>query len=209
MGLHMVKSRPELFGAFFGTGQVANMREGEAVAYARVLAKARQRGDADAIDDLERIGPPPYDSLAELGAQRKWAAAYEGYASTLTLILTELTAPRTSLRDTYDLVVGLIRSQDHFFGPSMDRPFASLDLRSLGRRFEVPVFVVQGTDDDYTPSEVSRSYVEWIEAPAKEFVPLPGGHFALVARAEEFLTIMRDRLRALEEAGWATHGTAH
>jgi pimeloyl-ACP methyl ester carboxylesterase len=199
LGIHMVKARPDLFAAFFGTGQVVNMREGEAVAYARVLAKAKDRGDVDAIADLERIGPPPYDSLDEIGTQRKWAGAYEDYGTTASLLVAELLAPRTSLRDVYDLAAGLIQSQDHFFGPSMDKPFVNADLRRLGPRFEVPVFVVQGVEDDYTPPEVSRSYVEWIEAPVKEFVGLEGGgHFALVSHASEFLAILKERLRRLQ-----------
>jgi pimeloyl-ACP methyl ester carboxylesterase len=201
LGLHMVKSRPDLFAAFFGTGQVVNMREGEAVAYARVLAKARQRGDSDVIADLERIGSPPYDSLAEIGTHRKWAATYEAYASNLELFVAEFLAPRASLRDTSDLVRGLVRSQEHFFGASMDGPFLDTDLRQLGPRFEVPMFVVQGTEDDYTPPELSRSYVAWIDAPVKEFVGLDGaGHFALVSRAAEFLAVMRERLRRLDSS---------
>jgi pimeloyl-ACP methyl ester carboxylesterase len=89
----------------------------------------------------------------------------------------------------------LIQSQNHFFGPAMDRPFVDADLRRLGPRFEVPVFVVQGLEDDYTPPEVSRSYVDWIEAPVKEFVGVAGaGHFALVSRASDFLAIMKARL---------------
>ena len=199
LGIHMIKSRPDLFAAFFGTGQVVNMREGESVAYARVLRKARRRGDADAIRDLERIGPPPYESLAEIGTHRKWAGAYEDYASTASLLAAELLAPRTSLRDVFDLGNGLLRSQDHFFGPSMDRPFVDLDLRRLGPRVAVPVFVIQGLEDDYTPPEVSRSYLDWIDAPVKEFVGLQGaGHFAIVSRASEFLAIMRERLRRLD-----------
>lgn len=199
LGIHMVKSRPDLFSAFFGTGQVVNMSEGEALAYARVLAKARQRDDADAIEDLKRVGSPPYDSLAELATQRKWAARYEGYASNLDMVIAELLAPRASLRDTSDLVRGLLRSQEHFFGSSMDGPFLETDLRELGPRFEVPMFVVQGLEDDYTPPELSRSYVEWIDAPVKEFVGLQdAGHFALVSRAAEFLAIIRERLRRLD-----------
>jgi pimeloyl-ACP methyl ester carboxylesterase len=80
----------------------------------------------------------------------------------------------------------------------MDRPFVNTDLRRLGHRFEVPVFVVQGLEDDYTPPEVSRNYLDWIDAPVKEFVGLEGaGHFALVSRASEFLAIMKERLRRL------------
>ena len=207
LGIHMVKSRPDLFSAFFGTGQVVNMRDGEAVAYTRVLAKARQRVDAGAIADLERIGPPPYDSLADIGRHRKWAARYEGYASPFELFVTEFLAPRASLRDMSDLVRGLLRSQEHFFGASMDGPFLDTDLRRLGPRFEVPIFVVQGTEDDYTPPELSRSYVEWIDAPVKEFVGLEGaGHFALVSHAAAFLGVMQDRLRTLDPPALPVNG---
>ena len=94
LGIHMIKTRPDLFAAYFGTGQVVNMKEGEALAYARVLAKARKRGDADAVAELEQIGPPPYDALPELGVQRKWASVYEGYASNVTLLFRR--APRSA-----------------------------------------------------------------------------------------------------------------
>jgi len=196
LGIHMVKARPDLFAAFVGTGQVVNMQEGEALAYSRVLTKARQRGDADAVAELEKIGPPPYESLQELGVQRKWAAVYEGYASNAGLLFEWLLAPRTSLADTRNFVSGLLQSQNHFFGPAMNRPFVTQDLRRLGLEFEVPVFVIQGTEDDYTPAALSRAYLDALHAPAKEFVPIDGaGHFAIVSRPAEFLNAMNARLR--------------
>jgi pimeloyl-ACP methyl ester carboxylesterase len=195
LGVHMIKTRPDLFSAYVGTGQVVNMKEGEALAYTRVLAKARMRGDADAVAELEQVGPPPYAALQELGVQRKWAAVYEGYASNATLLFDALLAPRTSLADTYDFVSGLIQSQNHFFGPSMNGPFIDADLERLGLEFAVPIFVVQGTEDDYTPAAVSRAYVDGLSAPDKEFIPIDGaGHFAIVSRGDEFLAAMKTRL---------------
>jgi pimeloyl-ACP methyl ester carboxylesterase len=172
------------------------MQEGEALAYSRVLTKARQRGDAGAVAELEKIGPPPYDALQELGVQRKWAAVYEGYASNTGLLFEWLLAPRTSLGDTRDFVSGLIQSQIHFFGLAMNRPFVTADLRRLGLEFDVPIFVIQGTEDDYTPAALSRAYVEALHAPKKEFVAIEGaGHFAIVSRPDEFLNAMKARLR--------------
>jgi pimeloyl-ACP methyl ester carboxylesterase len=198
LGIHMVKLRPELFAAYVGTGQVVNMREGEALAYTRVLAKARQRADADAVAELEAIGPPPYGALQKLGVQRKWAAVYEGYASNIGLLFEWLLAPRASLADTRDFVSGLIQSQNHFFGPAMDKPFVTADLRRLGVEFDVPIFVIEGTEDDYTPAALSRAYVDALTAPRKEFIPIDGaGHFAIVSRPDEFLGAMNARLGPL------------
>ena len=196
LGLHMIKARPDLFAAYVGTGQIVNMQEGEALAYSRVLEKARKRGDTDAVAELEQIGPPPYDALRELGVQRKWATAYEGYSANVALLLADwLLAPRASLTDIYDFVTGLTQSQNHFLGADMQGPFATADLRRL-LEFEVPVFVIQGTDDDYTPAALSRAYIDALTAPQKEFVAIDGaGHLAIVSRSNEFLNAMKTRLR--------------
>lgn len=196
LGVHMIKARPDLFAAYIGTGQIVNMQEGEALAYARVLAKARMRGDTAAVNQLEEIGAPPYDAPRKLGVQRKWATAYEGYSSSTALLTDWFLAPRVSLTDAYDFLTGLIQSQNHFFGAAMDGPLVTTDLRRLGFEFEVPVFVLEGTEDDYTPAALSRAYVDAITAPQKEFVPIEGaGHLAIVSRSNEFLTAMKARLR--------------
>ncbi|HET9271831.1 MAG TPA: alpha/beta hydrolase [Vicinamibacterales bacterium] len=68
----------------------------------------------------------------------------------------------------------------------------------LGLEFEVPIFVIQGTKDDYTPAALSRAYVDALHAPTKEFVPIDGaGHFAIVSRPDEFLNAMKARLRRI------------
>jgi pimeloyl-ACP methyl ester carboxylesterase len=199
LGTHMVKARPDLFAAYVGTGQIVNMDEGEALAYSRVLGKARAQDDRAAIRDLEAIGPPPYDSLSKLGTQRKWASMYEVHESMLqTLVPTLFMAPRSSLRDSVTAFFGMMQSQEHFFGSTMNGPLAHLNLRMLGNRFDVPMFVVQGTEDDYTPAALSRAWVDSIEAPQKAFLPISGaGHLALVTRTTEFVAIVTQHVRPL------------
>jgi pimeloyl-ACP methyl ester carboxylesterase len=199
LGLHMVKARPDLFAAYVGTGQVVDMQEGEALAYANVVEKARQRRDAAALAELEAIGPPPYAALAEIEVQRKWAANYElGRSMETALVLPQLFAPRITLADLYDLAMGSLAAARHFMGLTMSGPMTQMDLHTLGLEFAVPIFVVQGTADDFTPAALSRAYVEQISAPQKAFVPIEGaGHFALTERSEEFLRILRERVRPL------------
>lgn len=196
LGLHMIKVRPDLYAAYVGTGQVVSFREAEALAYTSVLAKARQRGDAVAIAELERIGPPPYSSSEEVGIQREWAARYELGRSLAAWSLEALFAPRTTLLDVYDSNNGA--SIAHFVGPTRTGPLIAMDLRELGLDFAVPIFVVQGTEDDWQPAELSRAFVTQISAPRKEFVPIDGaGHFALTEHNDEFLRILVERVRPL------------
>jgi pimeloyl-ACP methyl ester carboxylesterase len=199
LGVHMVKKRPDLFAAYVGTGQVVAMQEGEAIAYANVLAKARLRGDGDAIAELEALGPPPYAGLEELETQRKWATIYElGMPLEAAFVVPQLFAPRTQVADIYDLARATLASSRHFVGPTMTGPLTEVDLRRLGADFAVPMFVIQGTADDFTPSELSRAWLGSLAAPRKQFVPIEkAGHFALTAHSEEFLRALRAHVRPL------------
>ena len=199
LGVHMVKARPDVFAAYVGTGQVVALQEGEAIAYTNVLAKARLRGDDTAIAELEALGPPPYAGLEEIETQRKWATLYElGMPLEAAFVLPQLFAPRTELADIYDMARATLASGRHFVGEEMNGPMTEIDLRRIGPDFALPMFVIQGTADDFTPSELSRAWLGSLVAPQKAFVPIEGsGHFALTERNEEFLRILRARVRPL------------
>lgn len=199
IGINMIKLRPELFFAYVGTGQVVNMQRGEALNYAHVLAKARTRGDRVAISDLEKILPPPYVSDAAFRTQRTLALAYETEApSGSALFLGVLFAPRYGLRDVANWMRGFFASQDHFIGSAMNGPMMAVDLPALGAHFDVPVFVFQGTEDDFTPFELAEAYIGSINAPEKLFVAAPGaGHFAFETRWQDMLQFLVARVRPL------------
>jgi pimeloyl-ACP methyl ester carboxylesterase len=60
------------------------------------------------------------------------------------------------------------------------------------------MFVVQGMNDDFTPAELSRAWLDSISAPQKAFLPLENvGHLTLPERSEEFLQFFRERVRPL------------
>ena len=80
----------------------------------------------------------------------------------------------------------------------MNGPLVTADLRRLGLEFKVPMFVIEGTEDDYTPAALSRAYVDALTAPQKEFVAIEGaGHLAIVSRSDQFLNAMKTRLDQL------------
>ena len=75
------------------------------------------------------------------------------------------------------------------------------DLFKSGQQFQVPVFVIQGTEDDFTPAAISRAYVERLTAPRKEFLAIEGaGHMAIISRADEFLRLLLVHVRPLVTA---------
>ena len=196
LGSYMVKARPDLYSAYVGTGQMLNLLRGEDVAYASVRAKAEQRGDAKAIEVLTEIGSPPYDSTEELTAQRTWAAQYElGQSLFSAFLVPGLFEPRVTLSDFYDLMAGGSASSRHFFGTTMQGPLIDLDLTMLGARFDVPMYVIQGTEDDFTPALLAREFVEFVDAPGKGYFPIEGaGHFAILTQNAEFLATLKNAL---------------
>jgi hypothetical protein len=71
-----------------GTGQVGDATRNYQVAFDELLKKARADANQDAVDELTRVGPPPYASQAGYGVQRKWANAFEGADQFLAGTLT-------------------------------------------------------------------------------------------------------------------------
>ena len=194
----MIQRRPDLFYAYVGTGQEVSFQRGEALDYQHVLAKAEARHDQTAIDQLRKSGPPPYRSDAAFHTQRQWAEAYETAPSNASLISIMLFSPRYSLGDVRNWFAGFLASQDHFYGKAMDGSGTRYDATAYGRDFAVPVFVFQGTQDDYTPFQLASWWVGWIHSPQKALVPAVGaGHYAAVSHQPELRTLMLDRVRPL------------
>lgn len=199
IGIHMIKTRPDLFYAYLGTGQIVNMRKGEALNYQRVLQKAHAKRDAAAIKELTGIGPFPYRSLADFTVQRKWAATYEkGGISSSAVFSAILFDPDYSLGDVGNWFAAFSASLAHFMGNDLKGPEMAVDLPTLGTNFDVPIFMFQGTEDDYTPFSLAKSYFDSIHAPQKLFVAAPGaGHYAAISDVPAFKELLLDHVRPL------------
>jgi pimeloyl-ACP methyl ester carboxylesterase len=184
LGLGMARSRPRLFYAYVGTGQVADETKNYAVAYDALLKKAQAVGNQRAFDELSHAGPPPYASGEGYGVQRKWANAFEGADQFLMgTIGLALVAPGGSVQDINDSADGQMLSgarlvpQTKFSGP-----------KELGLELSIPTFFIQGAEDFTTPTALARNYLESIKAPRKAFVTINGaGHFAVFMHSDQFL----------------------
>jgi pimeloyl-ACP methyl ester carboxylesterase len=194
LGVRMVKSRPDLFHAFVGTGQVADEARNYVVAYADVLKAAERRGEARAVKELREVGPPPWRDARGYVVQRRWANLFEGADLFLASMFGRaLVAPNSTPRDVNDWLDGQRLSAERLV-PQMN----ALDSATLGGEFAVPVFVFQGAKDFTTPTSLARSFVSSIHAPRKAFVAIEGGgHFAVFMKSDAFLNELVARVLPL------------
>jgi len=179
----MTQEKPDLFFAYVGTGEVADETRNYTAAYDALLKKAQETGNQQALDELKSVGPPPYASSRGYQVQRKWSNRFEGADRFLpgTMGLT-LAAPGYSVEDLNDSFKGQILGEDRLFAQTK-----SLTMKDLGLKFAIPIFFFEGTEDFTTPTELARQYLQAIQAPRKEFVPIPGGHFAVFMNSDQFL----------------------
>ena len=198
IGIEMARRRPDLFYAYVGTGQIVNMQRNEVVGYKRLMERVQAADDKSAIEQLEKIGPPPYASLSQMGAERRVLMAHSppSERGLMSSALGQLlTAPGYSLRDAYDVVAASFDTNhlDALYGEMM-----AYDVTRNGSAFELPVIFLLGAEDIQTPSELVVELFPTITAPKKELVLIPeGGHMVIGALSMEFHKELLERVRPL------------
>jgi pimeloyl-ACP methyl ester carboxylesterase len=194
LGLAMGRARPDLFYAYVGTGQVADEARNYSAAYDALLKKAQTTSNQQALDDLKRVGPPPYKSDDGYGVQRRWANAFEGADQFLNQGLgLKLVAPGYTLQDFNDSEEGQL-----FSGQHLVRKTKAKGPKELGLEFSIPMFIFQGEEDFTTPTSLAREYEMAMKTPKKAFVPIRGGgHFAVFLKSDQFLNELVTRVRPL------------
>lgn len=198
IGLKMVRARPDLFYAYVGTGEVADETKNYYVAYDALVQKARATHNQQALDDLTRVGPPPYKSGEGYRVQWTWANRFEGANEFLFERLgLALVAPGSSLHDFNAGEDGERLSGDRLVGP----PATTETEADLGLDFAIPMFFFQGAEDFTTPTALAHQYLDALKAPQKAFVPIEGaGHFAMFMKPDQFLKELVARVRPLAVA---------
>jgi pimeloyl-ACP methyl ester carboxylesterase len=198
LAVHIAKTRPELFHAYVGTAQLISYADDVKLSYARTLGLARAAGDAETVDKLEKLGPPPWTNPRAFGTLRRATRKYEA--------LKTDPAPAGWLKpatgyDTPAYEAAYEAGEDYsfvqFVGLAGDGMGPRIDLAKLGTRFEMPVYLLQGEEDLVTPPEISRAYFDSLTAPAKAFISLPRtGHDPNRAMIDGQLQVLETRVRA-------------
>lgn len=178
LGIHMIKARPDLFHGYVGASQVVAMQQNQLASYNRVMQLALAENEQAVVASLQSIGPPPWTSPRDFGALRRATRTLE--SKTAVPPPAHWFVPRADYNTPEaraDYADGEEWSFLQFAGLQGDGFYATIDLPSLGTRFEVPIIMIQGENDLVTLPEITREYYDAIEAPHKEFMLIPAaGH---------------------------------
>ncbi len=200
LGLLMVKSRPDLFLAYVGTGQIVDPVADSRETYSLALKSAEAAHDQQAVTDLKAAGPPPYMDGSPAQAQlSRWRDVCEGVESERfrdARIGFALAAPGYTVHDLDDWMDGQTQSAQLL--ARQQREFAPKRLQGA---FATPIFIIQGSQDCTASATLAMHWLQGIQAPRKQFATLDdAGHFAVFVRSEAFLREMTATLRPLTGA---------
>lgn len=192
LGVQVIKKQPDLFHAYVGTAQIVNIRESflDLARYAR--QKATETGDKDSLEALNKADA--LQGMARLGALRRAASKYVASVSDQPYVkmIDDFRSTSPASRDAHDWIEG-----GNFSGKTVGASLTTLNMRELGLDMPIPFFVVQGVDDHITGLEPARTYANDIEAPAKAFAAIEGGHYACFTNPTAFVGALKKYARPL------------
>jgi len=163
--------RPDLFHAYVGIGQVIDVRTNERVSFDYGLRTARERGNAEAVREMESIAPYPGDqpiTRERIVIARKWPQYYGGLSAYRSESDYFFQGPRLS-PDYDDAARCAIDAGSVFtLGRLLDE-FLQVDYSGV-KEFPVPVVMFMGRHDYTTPSEPTAAWLAQVRAPYKQGV---------------------------------------
>ncbi len=168
IGAFLTAKRPDLIWAYIAIGQIVDMERGELISYQFTLDEAKRLNNKKAIQQLEKIGQPPYANLNDAGVQRNWLSKFHGaaYEGTLQGIILK----NISIRDLrpFDLirfVAGAMLSLSTL-EDEQNKVKILLDVPEM----KVPVYFCCGRRDYNVPFELVIEYAEKLNAPQKRIM---------------------------------------
>lgn len=196
IGLLAVYHHSELFKAFIGIGQIVHPMEGEKLSYEFSLSFAEKLNWPEAKNELQKIGYPPYTPV-EFLIQRKWLTKMDkilmrdlGYDNLTKWDLMKrlLGTPEYSLMDIIRM------GMDPYFSINQiwNEEYYEINLFEQVTQIDVPVVIIAGKYDSFSPSNIIKEYFNRLNAPAgKElFIFERSGHEPEIQEPHLFKAIL-------------------
>jgi pimeloyl-ACP methyl ester carboxylesterase len=168
VGAYLSAKRPDLVRAYIAIGQVVDMERGELISYRFTLDEARRLNNKKAIQQLEKIGPPPYAKLSDGGVQRNWLSKFHGAAYEGTLEGTIL--KNISIWDLRPLDIIRFVAGAMFSLSTLEDEQNKVKIIQEVPEMKVPVYFCCGRRDYTVPFELVVEYYEKLKAPQKRLI---------------------------------------
>lgn len=201
LGVLAVQRAPELFSLFVGSGQMVSVLETDLAIYHDLLAVAERTGDDQLAARLWASGPPPYadplDYAFVMGRYPLLEGSYLPPAAYRERGERSGVGPMGILGEEYGGLekVNVLRGLLDMFSVLYPQ-LQGVDLRRDAPRLEVPVIVLEGSNELAARVRPAREWFELLEAPRKELRALPdAGHSVAFEQADELHRILLAGLR--------------
>jgi pimeloyl-ACP methyl ester carboxylesterase len=203
LGIMLVQRYPDLFHAHIGTAQMVAFLETDRICYEFAIEWARERGDAQRVQQLQRQGPPPYYGTGVAWKQVNYLKDTYAYMNQNLAIHTDF----NTLRDLASPEYGLLDKVNWARGPLdtlgvVYQQLWDIDFREQAPRLEVPVYFLTGRHDVNAPPALIEEYYELLDAPHKELIWFEhSGHSPWVSEPDKFIdVVVNNVLKAMHAA---------
>lgn len=167
LGLLYARQAPEKVAALIAVNPLVSTSGADQRRYRFLLDQAQARDDRSTLDDLEQIGPPPYDTATDRLATERLAAQYGAVFHqqpsfawvTARAVFSGLVAPWDIPR--------FIRANNLTL-EAMHDELEGLDLTESLPAVDVPVAFFLGRHDYHVDARLSADYFSSLQAPVKQ-----------------------------------------
>ena len=202
VGLSLAREHPEWLYAYIGMGQVIDGVAGERVGYEETLRVAKEKGNAQAVSELQSIAPYPNPDgsvpLDKIDKERKWSVAFG-----------ELSWNRPNLDYYYGLtqlspdyteadIAAIDKGSQLSLGPLLPDLLHFNFSKVL--EWRCPIILFAGRHDFTTPSVVAADWLKKVHAPQKKLIWFENSaHMMMVEEPGRMLVHLVEDVRPLAQ----------
>lgn len=194
LGMLAIKEHPEHYFHYFGVSQVVNMRRAEEVSYDLLIEKVKESNNLKALQDLIKIGKPPWSHLKEDRIHQKYLDAFGGGISHDGKLINQfLLKLIKSSEYTFLDVIKHLQGQV-FSMKTMITELRDFEMEKMIDKVEVPVTFIAGKYDLQVPSQPTKEFFDKLVAPKKEWMIFEeSAHSPNYEEIENFTKVILER----------------
>jgi pimeloyl-ACP methyl ester carboxylesterase len=172
IGIQAAALAPELYRAYIGVAQMSNQLESEKLAYAYMLQRFKDDGNAKMVRTLEEAPvtdsvplPDSYLSVRDSAMHSLGIGTTHAMRSVVTgLLLRSFENREYTLSEKINMWRGKMFSGSRLWNTQL-----STDLTKKVTRLEIPVYFFHGAYDYTVSHSLAKSYYDQLDAPMKGF----------------------------------------